>query len=112
MRKIFLAIITAFAIIFALTGCADKVRGDVKPIIVQESLLKKCTSDTPLPENPARDANGKIMVDEEGRVLYDGKETMRVLIKWDDIYTDCATTHDSLVDTIRKLQETKEIQTK
>lgn len=110
MRKIMLAIVAGFMLLFTLTGCAPKV--EVKPIIVQEVLLKKCTADTPVPEIPARDADGKIMLDEEGKQLYDGKETMRVLIKWDDIYSDCAMTHDALVDVIRKLQEANKIQTK
>lgn len=105
-----IAIAGAFMLLLTLTGCAPKV--EVKPIIVQEVLLKKCTTDTPVPEIPARDADGKIMVDEEGKTLYDGKETMRVLIKWDDIYTDCAMTHDALVDVIRKLQAANKIETK
>jgi|AGFT01.1.fsa_nt_gi hypothetical protein len=112
MRKFLLAIACCVMIVLSLSGCAKTVKGDVKPIIVQESLLKKCTKDTPLPEVPARDEKGNIMLDENGQQLYDGKETMRVLVKWDDIYTDCAVTHDSLVDTIRKLQETQKIQTK
>lgn len=112
MRKFLLAIVCVIVVVLSLTGCANRVKGEVKPIIVQESLLKKCTKDTPLPEIPARDENGKIMLDENGQQLYDGKETMRVLVKWDDIYNDCAITHDSLVDTIRKLQETQTIQIK
>jgi len=107
MRKFFIAICVSFMLL--LSGCTQYVKGEVKPEIVQQSLLQKCTKDTPLPQNPARDANGKILVDENGNALYDGRELMRVLIQWDSVYTTCATTHDSLVDTINKIQSTKEI---
>lgn len=112
MRKIFLAIVGAIMLVFMLSACAPKIKGEVKPVIVQQNLLQKCTKDTPLPENPAKDANGNIIVDAEGKKLYDGKEMMRVLIAWDDVYTTCATTHDALVDTINKIQSTTEIKTK
>lgn len=112
MRKILLAIVGAIVLVFALSGCAQHVKGEVKPEIVQQNLLKKCTKDTPLPENPALDANGKVLVDSDGNALYNGKEMMRVLIAWDGIYTECATTHDALVDTINKIQSTTDIKAK
>lgn len=110
MRKIIIAIMISFMLV--LSGCADRVKGVVKPEIVQQALLQKCTNDTPVPENPALDENGKVVVDGDGNVLYNGKEMMRVLVEWDNIYTTCATTHDALVDTIEKIQSTKVIKTK
>lgn len=112
MRKFLLAIVFAVVLVFSLTGCSQTVHGEVKASVVQESLLMKCTKDTPLPENPLLDSTGKVLLDKDGKQLYDGKEIMRVLVAWDTIYTQCATTHDALVDLIRKMQATTEIKTK
>lgn len=103
MRKIMLAIAGAIMLVLSLSGCAPKTV-DVKPLIVQEALLEKCTDDTPVPSTPARTPDGKIMVDADGKTLYDGAETLRVLTKWDGIYGECAMRHDALVDLIRKIQ--------
>lgn len=107
MRKIFLAIAGAIMIVLSL-GCAPKAV-DIKPLIVQEALLEKCTDDTPVPSIPARTPDGKIMVDADGKTLYDGAETLRVLTKWDGLYGECAMKHDALIDLIRKLQGQIEI---
>jgi len=73
----------------------------ITPIIEQQSLLQKCPTDTPIPTN--------FVLDEQGNKVYNGQELYRVLRDWQVIYNDCAANHDALVDTILKLQQTKEI---
>ena len=73
--------------VFLLCACQVKVDYGIE----QQSLLQKCSTDTPLPE--------KYVVN-DGVKQYNGKEVMRVLTEWNDIYTDCASKHNILVDTI------------
>lgn len=108
MRKIIIALVWAVMILLVLTGCAPR-SVDVKPLIVQEALLVKCSDDTPLPSIPARTPDGKIMLDAQGKTLYDGAETMRVLTAWDGMYGECAMNHDALIDAIRQMQGQIEI---
>ena len=94
MKKNIIAIVGMCAIV--LTGCSSKAVVQATPMITQENLLEKCTTDTPLPE--------KYTLDENGKKVYNGKEVYNVLIQWENVYSECATKHDKLIDTIRELQ--------
>lgn len=85
--------------IILLSACAQKQ--EYRPIIEQQSLLQKCTFDTPIPSN--------FVLDKDGKKVYDGKEFMKVLADWQTVYNECATLHDSLVDTILKLEKENQI---
>lgn len=50
------------------------------------SLLKECTSDTPIPENGT------------------GKAVLNTLIAWDKLYFECRERHNELVKAIRDFQ--------
>lgn len=102
MRKIIGLLIILCAVL--LSACSTKVPVQNKPVITQEILLEKCTQDTPVPEN--------FVLDKDGKKVYNGKEVLQVLIAWDKIYGKCSSTHNELVDTIRKLSDTKEIEIK
>lgn len=94
MKKFLISLIILSSTV--LVGCGNKAVVDAKPMIEQEILLQPCTTDTPLPV--------KKSVDSTGQVGYDGKEILSVLIAWQNTYNDCATKMDSLIVTIRKLQ--------
>ena len=93
-------ILILLVMIFSITACSS-IPVQTSPVIVQENLLSTCTDDTPLPTN--------YTVDSTGTKVYNGKEIMRVLVLWQSVYNDCANKHNSLVKTIRDLQETKQI---
>lgn len=84
-------------IMIILSSCSVEVQN--KPIIEQQNLLQKCTSDTPLPEN--------FVLDDGGKKVYTGQEMYRVLREWQSVYNNCAVVHNELVDTIDKLTELK-----
>lgn len=96
-------ILIVIALVLTITGC-NTIPVQTQPIIVQENLLSTCTDDTPLPTIST--------VDSTGQNVYNGKEIMRVLVLWQSVYNDCANKHNSLVKTIRDLQETKQIKGK
>lgn len=85
--------------VIMLSACAQP--HEYRPIIEQQSLLQKCSYDTPVPTN--------FVLDKDGKKMYSGKEFMRVLVEWQDVYNECATMHDSLVDTILKLENERQI---
>ncbi|SOK58432.1 hypothetical protein [Yersinia phage fHe-Yen9-04] len=101
MRIFKLFLIAIFVtLMLMITGCST-VPIQNKPIIEQQSLLQKCTTDTPIPTNFVLDSNGN--------QVYNGKEVFRVLREWQTVYNDCAAQHDALVDTILKLNSMKEV---
>lgn len=83
------AIITVLIICVSLSSCSTPVR--TEPVIQQEILLTKCSTDTPIPEG------------------LDGKSLYEALLKYQTVYNECATIHDKLVDTIRELRNVKKI---
>lgn len=100
MKKIKLFLITLIiAFSLTLSGCSTTVQN--APIIEQQSLLQKCTTDTPLPTN--------FELDENGNKVYTGKELYNTLRDWQDVYNTCASTHNKLVDTINDLENMKKI---
>lgn len=94
MKKI--SVILALCAIM-LSACSNTVQN--KPIIEQQNLLQKCTSDTPIPT--------QFVLDEQGEKVYNGKELFRVLVEWQSVYNECAVTHNTLVDTINKITDLK-----
>lgn len=86
MRKL----LNILLIVLALCACADKVH--VQQQTEQQNLLVRCTTDTPIPERNGVDTNGK--------PASTGADMMRALLLWQDVYNDCAGTHDKLVDSI------------
>lgn len=90
MKKI--SLIVALCVIM-LSACSNTVEN--RPIIEQQNLLQKCTSDTPIPT--------QFVLDSEGKRVYNGKELFRVLMEWQSVYNECAVTHNTLVDTINDL---------
>lgn len=99
MRIILIAAV--IVITFLLSGCSNKIPVQNRPIIEQTNLLQKCTSDTPLPTN--------YVLNEEGKKVYNGTELYTTLRDWQDVYSECASKHNKLVDTLIGLQEMKEI---
>lgn len=100
MSKFKLFLISVLIVItFAISGCSTPVQN--APIIEQQSLLQKCTTDTPLPTN--------FVLDENGEKVYNGQELYRVLRDWQTVYNICAANHNKLVDTLNDLQNMKEI---
>lgn len=102
MKKILVCLLITCSLL--LIGCSTKVPVQTKPVISQELLLEKCSQDTPIPE--------KFVLDKDGKKVYNGQEIMRVLTEWDTIYGKCSSTHNQLVDTIKKLADTKQIDIK
>lgn len=91
IKKIMLALIVCCVLL--LSGCTQVTP---EPIIEQESLLQKCSADTPIPT--------EFVLDENGDKMYSGAEVYKVLLKWHFFYNTCAVMHDKLVDTIVDLQ--------
>jgi len=98
IKKIFIAAVLAVS--FAITGCST-VPVHNSPIIEQQSLLQKCSTDTPLPTN--------FVLNDKGEQVYDGKELYSVLRDWQTFYNNCAGLHNKLVDTINGVSDMKEI---
>lgn len=73
-----------------LTGCSS-VPVRTTPVIEQEALLQRCPQETPIPKGT------------------DGKALMDALMAFQQVYTECATAHDELINTIQILKNTKEI---
>lgn len=105
MIKIISGFVLCIVLLFT-TGCNSTVKVPivVKEPIQQEVLLEKCTADTPLPT--------VFVLDKDGKPVYNGKEILRILTEWQKAYDTCAATHDALVDTIRKLQNTESVKIK
>jgi len=82
-------IIIGLALII-LSGCSS-IPVKSSPIITQEVLLERCSTDTPIPL-------GK-----------DGKALIEALVAFQKVYNECAVRHDKLIDTIEVLKNTKEI---
>lgn len=101
MKKIIIALFTACVIL--LSGCADKAYVNIDtPIIEKDSkFLERCTADTPLPENP--------YIDKDGKRLYNGKSNMDAFEKWQLVYDDCALKNDALIQLILDLQRDRVI---
>lgn len=99
MRKIIVAFVLGCVLV--LTGCSKTVPIQVKPMIVQESLLEVCTADTPLPKN--------FVLDPKGEKQYNGKEVLNLLVEWQRVYDECASSKDALVGAIRDVQSRTEI---
>ncbi|AQW88685.1 hypothetical protein FDH34_gp160 [Serratia phage BF] len=101
MRKIKLFLMVLVLLMTVLLSACSTIPVQTKPIIEQQSLLKKCTTDTPLPT--------QFVLDEKGQPVYTGQELYKTLRDWQTVYNDCASTHNKLVDTINGLQEMKEV---
>lgn len=91
-------------LILTLVGCSNTVPVKQQPQIVQENMLVYCPLNTPKLEN--------YVLDTDGKIAYNGKEIMRVLLEWQSIYNKCATNNDTLVHLIRQLEKTKQVQIK
>lgn len=102
MIKIIAGFVLCIVLLFT-TGCTSTVKVPVQTNhnVTQEILLQKCTADTPIPVNS--------FVDKDGVTTYNGREVLRILIQWQTVYDECASTHDALVDTIRKIKDTENL---
>lgn len=81
MNKLLILLISCYL----LVGCSTtEVHAPDAPF--QESLLVKCTTDTPIPPGLT------------------GKDVLDTLEQWNLIYNKCAIQHDALVDAIRERQ--------
>lgn len=104
MNKIKMIVGEAICIVsLALSGCST-IPVNNSPIIEQQSLLQKCSTDTPLPTN--------FVLNDKGEKVYDGKELYRVLRDWQTYYNNCSSLHNNLVETIIELQSMRHIDKK
>lgn len=96
MKKLIIAFF-AGCVIF-ISGCSDKAYVNMEPPIIESDseFLKRCTADTPVPENPT--------IDKDGKKVYDGNSSIHTLEKWQLVYDDCAVKHDALIKLIQDLQ--------
>lgn len=84
-------VIAVLLIALTLVACTPKVV-HVEQQTEQQNLIVRCTTDTPIPERNGIDVNGK--------PASTGADMMRALLLWQDVYNECAGTHDKLVDSI------------
>lgn len=80
-------ILSIILIVVVLAGCGTPVK--TTPIIEQEALLQPCADDTVLPQGT------------------DGAALIEALMAAQRQYAVCATKHQSLIDTIKTLKNTK-----
>lgn len=101
MKKLILSIV--FACTVLLCGCAPKALVTMEaPILETDSkFLERCTADTPVPENP--------FIDKDGKKLYNGVSSMETFQKWQTVYDDCALKHDALINVILELQKNRTV---
>lgn len=96
MKKIIIAFFVG-CVIF-ISGCQDRVYVTPEPSVIDtdSKFLERCTADTPLPENPK--------IDKDGKKVYDGTSGMHTLEQWQLVYDECALKNDALIKLILDLQ--------
>mgnify|MGYP001032387871 CR=1 FL=1 len=89
VTKLVKAIILSVLIALSVGCSTTPIR--TTPIIEQEALLQRCPQETPIPTGT------------------DGKSLLDALIAFQVQYTQCATRHDELINTITILKNTKKV---
>jgi hypothetical protein len=85
-----------------MVACTQQVKYTPDVIVGEDSvLMQQCTGDTPVPENPT--------VDTDGNRMYNGKSAMDTFTRWQLVYDECATRHDSLIKLIKDIQQDRKI---